>query len=80
LVGVGSALLGVGCTVVDGCGAADVDVVGSVAGLLDVASKTTGTATAADATAMSAIVACLVRYHGGGGVRNVNPPLFEARS
>jgi hypothetical protein len=80
LVGVGSALLGVGCALVDGCGATDVDVEGSVAGLLDNARKTTGTTTAADATAMSAIVACLVRYHGGGGALNVNPPSFEARS
>jgi hypothetical protein len=41
---------------------------------------TTGTATAANAAAISAIPACLVRYHGGGGVLNVNPLLFEARS
>jgi hypothetical protein len=40
----------------------------------------TATATAAEATAISAIVARLVRYQGGGGALNVNEPLFEARS
>jgi hypothetical protein len=41
---------------------------------------TTGTATAADAAAISAIVACLVRYHGCGGALNVNAVTVEARS
>jgi hypothetical protein len=41
---------------------------------------TIGTATAADAAAMSAIVAFLVRYHGCGGDLNVNAVSLEARS
>ena len=76
----GCTLVGVGCAVVDTCGATDVDFEGSVAGLLGNTSKTTGTTTAADAAATSAIVACLVRYHGCGGALNVNPQLFEAMS
>jgi hypothetical protein len=53
---------------------------GPAAGLLRKASRTTGTATAAQATATSAILAGLVRYQGGGGDLNVNALLFEARS
>ncbi|MDT5330202.1 MAG: hypothetical protein QOF31_1499 [Mycobacterium sp.] len=73
-------LLVVGCALVDGCGATDVDVEGSVAGLLGNTNKATGTTTAVDAAAISTIVACLVRYHGRGGALKVNPLLFEARS
>jgi hypothetical protein len=73
-------MLGVGWAVVDGRGATDVDCSGPVVVLLGQASRTIGTTTAADAAAMSAIRACLVRYHGGGGVRNVNALLFVARS
>jgi hypothetical protein len=69
---VGSTLLGAGCALVEVCGDTDVDVEGSVAGLLGNTSKTTGTATAADAAASSAIDACLVRYHGSGGALNIN--------
>jgi hypothetical protein len=72
--------VGVGCALVDGCGATDVDFEGPVAGLLENTSMTTGTATAADAAAINAIVACLVRYHGCGGALNVNAVSFEARS
>ena len=61
-----------GWALVDACGDTDVDSSGPVAGLLGNTSKTTGTATAADATATSAIVACLVRYHGRGGGLNVS--------
>jgi hypothetical protein len=77
---VGAALLGAGCALVDGCGATDVDFEGAVAGLLESTSITIGTATAADAAAISAMVACLVRYHGRGGALNVNSLIFEARS
>jgi len=80
LVGVGTALLGAGCALVEVCGATDVDVEGAVAGLLGHTRMTTGTATAADTAAISAIAACLVRYHGGGGALNVNPLSFDARS
>jgi hypothetical protein len=65
---------------IDGRGATDVDSTGPVAGPLGSVSRTTGTATAAEATVMSAILACLVRYHGGGGDLNVNELLFDARS
>jgi hypothetical protein len=41
---------------------------------------TVGTAVAAAVAATSAIVAFLVRYHGGGGALNVNAVSFEARS
>ena len=66
--------------VVDACGATEVDWPGPVEESPGHTSKTRGTATAAAATAMSAIVACLVRYHGAGGGRNVSVLLFEARS
>lgn len=72
--------MGAGWALVDACGETDVDSSGSVAGLLGHTSKATGTATAADVAAISAIDAFLVRYHGRGGVLNVNPLLFEARS
>jgi hypothetical protein len=78
---VGAALLGAGCKLVDGCDDPDVDVDGSVVGLLGHISKTSGTAIAADAAATSiAIDARLVRYHGSGGALNVNELLLEARS
>jgi hypothetical protein len=77
---VGCALVGAGWALVDVCGETDVDSPGLPAGLLGHTSTTTGTATAADAAAISAIVACLVRYHGGGGALNVNALLFDARS
>jgi hypothetical protein len=77
----GAALMGAGWTLADGCGATDVvDSAGSVAGLLGHTSTTIGTATAADAPASKAIVACLVRYHGDGGGLNVSALVFEARS
>jgi hypothetical protein len=76
----GAALLGAGCALVDVCGATDVEFDGSVAGLLGHTRMTIGTATAADAATISAIVACLVRYHGGGGALNVSAVSFEARS
>jgi hypothetical protein len=72
--------VGAGCALVDTCGETDVDSPGLLAGLLGHTSTTTGTATAADAAAISAILACLVRYHGGGGGLNVNALLFEGRS
>jgi hypothetical protein len=71
--------VGAGWALVDACGETDVDSPGLLAGLGHM-STTTGTATAADAAAISAILACLVRYHGDGGARNVNALLFEARS
>ena len=80
MVGVGWMLLGAGCALVDACGATDVDSSGPVAGLLRSTSMTTGTATAADAAAISAIVAALVRYHGRGGGLNVSVLLFGVRS
>jgi hypothetical protein len=80
LTGVGSALLGVGCGVVDACGATDVDSSGPAAGLSRNTSMRTGRATAANATATSAIIACLVRYHGARGGRKVSVLLSEARS
>ena len=46
MVAVGSALLSAGCTLVDVCGATDVDFEGAVAGLLGHTRMTTGTATA----------------------------------
>jgi hypothetical protein len=75
----GAALLGAGSALVDACGATDVDVDG-VAGLLGHTRMTVGTAVAAAVAATSAIVAFLVRYHGGGGALNVNAVSFEARS
>jgi hypothetical protein len=72
--------VGAGWALVDACGERDVDPPGLLAGLLGHTSTTTGTATAADAAAISAILACLVRYHGDGGALNVNALLFEARS
>jgi hypothetical protein len=78
LIGVGLAL-GAGWALVDACGETDVESRGLFAGLLDNTSKTTGTATAAAAVTINAIVACLVRYHGGGGGLNVNALLVEAR-
>lgn len=80
LIGVGAALLGTGWADVDGFGATDVDCSGLVAESPPNASRTIGTATAAVATAIRAIFAGLVRYHGGGGDLNVNVLLFEARS
>ena len=80
LIGVGGALLGAGWVLIDGCGATDVDSTGPVAGALRNVSRTTGTATAAQATAMSAILAGFVRCHGGGGDLNVNELLSDARS
>jgi hypothetical protein len=80
LIGVGGALLGAGWVLIDGRGATDVDSTGLVAGALRKVSRTIGTATAAEATAMSAILACLVRYHGGGGDLNVNELMSDARS
>ena len=80
MVGIGAALLGAGCALVDACGATDVDFEGSVAGLLGHTRMTVGTATAAHAAAMSAMVACLVRYHGGGGALNVSAVSLEVRS
>ena len=73
-------LLGDGWALVDTCGATDVDCWGPVEGLLGNTSKAIGTATAADAAAISVMVAGLVRYHGAGGGRNVNVLLLEARS
>jgi hypothetical protein len=72
--------MGTGWALVDACGATDVEGAGLVEGLSGNTSRTIGTATAADATAISAIVACLVRYHGGGGGLNVKVLVFEARS
>jgi hypothetical protein len=72
--------VGAGWALVDACGEMDVDSPGLLAGLLGHTSTTTGTATAADAAAISAILAGLVRYHGGGGALNVKALLFEARS
>jgi hypothetical protein len=43
-------------------------------------STATGTAITAITAAITAIRACLVRYHGDGGALNVNALLFEARS
>jgi hypothetical protein len=80
LVGVGCALLGAGCALVEVCGATDVDFEGAVAWPPGHTRMTTGTATATDAAAISATVACLVRYHGCGGALNVNAVSFEARS
>jgi hypothetical protein len=78
-VGVGCAL-GAGCALVDACGAIDVDSSGALWVLPRNASMTSGTATTADATAIMAIVACLVRYHGAAGGRNVSVLVSEARS
>ena len=61
------------------CGATDVDVE-MVGGLVGHTRMTIGAAAAADAAATSAIVAFLVRYHGGGGALDVNAVSFEARS
>ncbi|HXO50049.1 MAG TPA: hypothetical protein VN888_03260 [Mycobacterium sp.] len=80
LVGMGAAVLGVGCALVDARGATDVDSPGPVAGLLRNTNMTTGTATTAAAAAISAIVACLVRYQGNDGGRNVNELIFGERS
>jgi hypothetical protein len=80
LVGVSRGLLGVGWALVDACGGTDVGDPGPVEGLSRNTSMTTGAATAADATATSAIIACFVRYHGAGRGRNVNVLVFEARS
>jgi hypothetical protein len=80
LTGVGGALLGTGWAVEDGCGATDVDGPGAVERLSGHRISTMGTITAADATAISVTLACLVRYHGGGGARNVKVLLLEARS
>jgi hypothetical protein len=76
LTGGASKVVSAGRTLVDGCGATDVDSAGRFARPVGQMSRTTGTATAA---AISAIVACFVRYHGGGGALNVNALLFEAR-
>ena len=73
-------MVGAGWALVDVCGETDVDSPGLFAGLLGHTSTTIGTATAADVAAISAILACLVRYHGDGGALNVNALLFEARS
>jgi hypothetical protein len=73
-------LLGAGAALIDGRGATDVGSTGPAAGSLRKVSRTTGTATAAQATATSAILAGLVRYHGGGADLNVNALLFDARS
>lgn len=75
----GAELLGAGCALVDVCGATDVDFEGAVAELSGHTRMTTGTATAAT-KATSAIVACLVRYHGCGGALNVSAVSLEARS
>ena len=80
MVGMGAELLGAGCALVDVCGATDVDFEGAVAELPGHTRMTTGTATAAATAAMSAIVACLVRYHGCGGALNVSAVSVEARS
>jgi len=72
LIGVGEALLGAGWAVVDACGATDVDCSGPVAGPSGGTSMTIDPATAADALAISTIVACFVRYHGAGGALNVS--------
>ena len=72
LIGVGEALLGAGWAVVDACGATDVDCSGPVAGPSGRTSMTIDPATAADALAISTIVACFVRYHGAGGALNVS--------
>jgi hypothetical protein len=80
LIGVRGALLGTGWVVVDGRGVTDVDCSGPDAESPRNASRTIGTATAAAATAIRAILACLVRYQGEGGALNVNVLLFEARS
>jgi len=80
MTGVGSAPLGVACDVVDACGATDVASSGPAAGLSPNTSMTTGRATTAAAMAISAIVACLLRYHGARGGRNVSVLLSEARS
>jgi hypothetical protein len=73
-------LVGAGWALVDARGETDVVSPGLLAGLLGHMSTTTGTATAADVAAISAILACLVRYHGDGGALNVNALVFEARS
>jgi hypothetical protein len=80
LTGVDGAMLGGGLTVVDGCGATDVEGCGPVEALSGQRSMTIGTTTAADTAATAATLACLVRYHGGGGVRNLNVLLLDARS
>jgi hypothetical protein len=80
LVGVSSAVLGAAGAVVDGCGATDVDGAGPVEELSGHASTTIGTTTAAATTAASAILACLVRYQGSGGARNVSVLVSDARS
>lgn len=77
-IGVGCVLGAVGA-LVDAFGETDVDSPGLLAGLLGHTSMTTGTAKVADAAAISAIRACLVRYHGGGAL-NVKALLLEARS
>jgi hypothetical protein len=79
LIGAGAALLTAGW-IVDGCGATDVDGPGVVDELSGNTSTTIGTATAAAATATSAILACLARYHGAGGARKVNVLVSDARS
>jgi hypothetical protein len=57
-----------------------VDSTGLVVGALRNVTRTIGTATAAEAIAMSAILAGFARYHGGGGDLNVSVLLFDARS
>jgi hypothetical protein len=76
---VGAGALEDGC-LADGWGATDVDGPGAGAALSGHASTTTGTIIAAAATTSSAIPACLVRYQGSGGRRNVKVLLSEARS
>jgi hypothetical protein len=71
--------LGAGWAVVEGRGATDVDCPGPVEELPGQTSSAIGTATAAEATAISAILTPLLRYHGSGGARKVNVLLFEAR-
>jgi hypothetical protein len=80
LVEMGAAALGAGWALVDACGATDVDSSGPAAGPVRNTTMTTGTATTAAAATMSAIVACLVRYQGRSGGRNINVLLSEARS
>lgn len=65
---------------VDGAGATEVDGPGAVDELSGHASRTTGARTAAAATTVSAILACLARYHGSGGARKVKVLVSDARS
>ena len=80
MVEVGRTLLGAGWVLVGACGDTEVDCPGLVVELSGHTSTTIGTTTAAAAAAISATFVCFLRYHGGGGDRNVNVLLFGARS